>query len=500
MTAVDFTHGYQPPGVYIDEDATPLVSVTGVPPTLVALVGPSVGSQKNVEQVPLADIAVRLARQGIVQASVVVTRVDTGAVVPDTDYDLTPSGATTSPDFWTDLVRAVAAGTTANTLVNVSYSYTDPNFFVAKKFENYEDVKDAYGEPLNLVPQALGDPTYVAVLSPLSLAAKFAFENGAAQLVLCATAPMGTGSAAVRSAAGRTALAAALASIETDYAINVVVPITDGIIAADAINVGLDLTAHLNSTANDGFFRFGILGFDPAVGQATAPDVLLNTGAFRDRRLMVAYAAPQGMNFYNGGSNQYLSLGHQYLAAAYAGRMAALATQKSLTREIIRSFSGIAGMPLSNSLKNQYAAAGVAITEIDRLGQMTVRHAVTTDPTNVNTRESAVVRAKDALITLVQTGTERAGLIGQPIDETTTLSVKSVVSGLLENAKSSGLVVDYQDLAVRLRSTDPSVIEVKFAYRPAYPLNYIVVSFSINVTTGTVTNVTSTDNTNVQPN
>jgi hypothetical protein len=38
-----------------------------------------------------------------------------------------------------------------------------------------------------------------------------------------------------------------------------------------------------------------------------------------------------------------------------------------------------------------------------------VRHAVTTDMSNVNTRESAVVRAKDALVTPSQDGTTPPG-------------------------------------------------------------------------------------------
>jgi hypothetical protein len=51
-----------------------------------------------------------------------------------------------------------------------------------------------------------------------------------------------------------------------------------------------------------------------------------------------------------------------------------------------------------------------------------------------------------------------------------------------------GLLRDHQllhDLAVRqTSSTDPTVVEVKFAYKPAYPLNYIVISFSIDMSTG----------------
>jgi hypothetical protein len=47
--------------------------------------------------------------------------------------------------------------------------------------------------------------------------------------------------------------------------------------------------------------------------------------------------------------------------------------------------------------------------------------------------------------------------------------------------------VSYTTLQVRQSSGDPTIIEVKFQYQPAYALNYITVSFEVSVTTGAVT-------------
>jgi hypothetical protein len=204
---------------------------------------------------------------------------------------------------------------------------------------------------------------------------------------------------------------------------------------------------------------------------------------------MQVFANSAGLS-YNGPTGQSITLGHQYLAAAYAGRMAALPVQKALTREVLRSFAGIIGTPLSNSLKNQYAAAGVAITETSRLGQLIVRHGVSTDPSDLNTQEMSLTRARDSLVVLCQLGIDNAGLVGQPITAETPTTIKSVVAGLLEHAKLVGLFLDYTDLQVRQLSTNPSVIQVRFGYSPSYPLNYIVVTFSINVTSGETTDVT----------
>lgn len=477
---VDFTHGYQPPGVYIEEDPTPLVSTTGLPPVRVAIVGRALGHQSRTQQVTLSDTEVRLTARGIDATSVSVRKVADNSLLAAGEFQVTATatGPEGAQDYYTDIVLAVGASTDPGTAVWVTYDYVVPDYFAPRTLDNFEDIKALYGTPLNLNPQAVGDSAYRSVVSPLSLAAQIALQNGAAEVVLV---PLDVADNAT-SAAVRTALAAAYDKISTDYAVSLVVPLTDGVATADAPGVGLDLQAHVFSASNDGFLRTGVLGFDPAV--TTAPDSLVATGGFKSKRIMLAFASSAGLQVYNGNANQTVVVGHQYLAAAYAGRMAAMPVQKSLTKEQVAGFAGVAGTPLSNALKNQYAAGGVAVTEIDRLGRIVVRHGLTTDRTNINTAEMSVVRARDTMVTLLQNGVEQSGLVGQAIDDMTPLNVKSVISGLLEYAVSNGVFVSYDQLGVRQASTDPSVIEVKFAYRPAYPLNYILISFSINVTTG----------------
>jgi hypothetical protein len=482
---MDFSRNYLPPGVYIEESESTLVSVTGIPPTLVAIVGPATGYQVATEQVVLGADAVHLAHQGIDTTSASVTVASTGEAVASGDYTLTKVGTTTDQTYTTDLLRASGAEVADGTVVNLTYRYTDPEYFNPRRLTNFEDVKDAYGEPLNTTVATPGDTTYQYVTSPLSLAAMIAFQNGATELVLCAATPPGSGATtdAAKSTARRTALATAYTKVETDPAITVIVPITSGIADDDAVGVLGDFSGHLSSTATEGYFRFGILGFDPAVD--TAPDSMLAGSGVANRRLMLAYAGPAGLNMYSGAGNTSFAVGHSYLAAAYAGRMAALPVQYAITKQPIVGFSGLAGTPLANSLKNQYSAAGVAVAEVDRIGRLTVRHGVTTLTTNVNTREASVVRARDSMVTSLAEGMANSGLIGDPMDSDLLLSVKSAVSGILENAVAEGVIVSYSGLALRQTSTDPSVVEVKFAYKPAYPLNYITISFSIDMANGT---------------
>lgn len=484
--ALDFSRNYSPPGVYIEESESTLATATGIPPTEVAIVGPALGHQVNTEQLPLTAEDTRLTKKGIDTTSIVVTQALTGAAVALADYTATPTapGAGGTQDYWVDLALAADPEVTPGTVVFVTYRYTDPDYFVPKRFESFEDVKDVYGEPLNTVVATPGDTSYQYVLSPLSLAAMLAIQNGASDLVLCAATPPPAEATtdAAKSTARRTALAAAYVKLDSDPNVNVLVAVTTGIDDADAAGALTDLKTHITTTALDGYFRFGVIGFDPEV--ETAPDDLLETAGARDRRIMLAYAGPGGLTMYSGAGNASFPVGNQYLAAAYGGRMARLPVHYSLTKQVIAGFNGVAGTPLSKSLKNQYSTGGIAIAEQDRLRRLTVRHGVTTDPSNVNTREAAVVRAKDALVVALSEGMATSGLIGAPLDEDLILSVKSAVQGVLESAVSEETIVSYSGLTLRQLGTDPTVVEVKFAYKPAYPLNYIVISFSIDMSTG----------------
>lgn len=487
------TGGYSPPGVYVQETPTTQVTSTGIPPADVAIVGPGIGYQTYTEQVTLTEDGVVLAQQGIDTDSILVVRTDTSATLAvSQDYTAT-RGSGTGQAYSVTLARVQGGALTDDTLVTVTYNYTNPDYYTPRVLDNFGDVKAIFGEPLALSGPSAGDSNYVAVTSPISLAAKIAFENGAGELILAAAQPPdpSLSDPAQISAAKRQALAAAYELISTNYSAAIIVPVTDGLQDSDTSSAGNDLRAHVANASLAGYYRIGILGFDPAVD--TAPDQIISTGSFADARMVLAYASPQGMSYYNGAANQTLTLGHQYLAAAYAGLLSALPVQQGLTKQQIRSFNGIAGQAVSTSLKNRYASGGVAVTETDRLGATVCRHGLTTlGPSNLTQGEISLIRTGDYLLQLVQIGTEQAGLIGTPISVDTPDSIKSVVAGLLEHATTIGAILGYTGLAVRQQSVNPSVMEVEFAYQPAYPINYISIVFSIDTTTGlTATEATS---------
>lgn len=483
---MDFS-SYQTPGTYINEQQSSLVTVTGLPTPLVTIIGPSQGYQAVSEQGILGSVPVTLGQRGIAQTSVTVKRLDTGVTLASTEFVLTTSGDLPSGNYFTSIVIAPAALTPLGTSILTSYQYVDPNFYAPKVFSDFDDVKAAYGEPLNLVPPAPGASSYSSIVSPLSLAAKIAFQEGASAVLLVATTPppLTATTAAAISASNRAALLVGYSKVEQNYSAGVIVPLTDTIITADAGGVGADLRTHLDNTSANGFPRTGMLGFEAAV--TTIPPLLLSTGGFSDKRIMFHYCAPGGMAFYSSAISRYLALGHQYLAVAAGAVLVSGPPQRSLTAQGFTSFSGFSGAALATRDKNTYAAAGICITEVDRTGAIVVRHGVTTDPTSINTQEVSVVRGRDVMVELILNAIRQAKFIGSPLTSSTVVALKSVVSGALEYSVSSQAVLGYNNLKIRQRSTNPSIMEVSFGYAPIYPLNYIVLSFGIDLSAGSIT-------------
>lgn len=476
---------YQPPGTYIEEETTSLVSVFGVSPTVIGIVGPAVGYRSFTEAVTLTgNTPVALTKLGVFPpanvthgASFVVAAADGTAFTNTTDFTVAvgpgaDASASATLDNTTTIARA-GAGIPEGATVYVTYRYQDAAYYAPFRAQDYDDVKDAFGEPLNLVTGA--------ILSPLSLAAKVAFENGAREVVLVPT--LGTASGVTTAN-----LSAAIATLDSLPDVNVVVPLPVGITGTAAAPgdlpvVGASLAASLVSGANSSLYRVGILGFERTV--TADPGVL--SASFRSARVMLAW--PNRLNYYNGFNNTTIEVSGYYLAAAYAGRMAAQEVQIPLTKKQIRGFSGIPASVLQTmtaTQKNTWSAGGVAVAEVDRNSRLIVRHGVSTAVENINVREISLTRAKDAVVNLLQETMDRSDLIGQPIDAEMPIRIKGVVSGVLETVVGLGTIVAYQNLKVRQRSIDPSVIEVRFQYRPAYPLNYVVISFSINTQTGEV--------------
>lgn len=496
MTTPNFA-SYIHPGVYVEAGSSPTLAVSGVAPTVVCLIGSGVGYHTYQETISFAGgvNTVSLTQKGINAASIAVKGyvTDPNASGQSIPYTFAPDAGGTPHDY------SVATNTTGGTenstttitrssggkiedaypQVTVSYQYTDATYFQLNSFEDFSSIADTYGPAL--------DPATGALSSPLTFAAQCAVTNGANRIYTLALDPS-KGTVSQQFADAYQTLSASSSDV------NVVVPLFSGVTSSAALAGMLaTLNAALVQDAAKGVLRIAMVGLDQAYAGAAA-DVAALASGISSARIVLAY--PNQLNFFNGVTNTSVIVDGYYLAAACAGILVAQQPQMPLTQKVITGFSGFPAATarmLTPTNKDTMAKGGVTVVDLNRQSQLRVRHGLTTDYAGgVLLRELSLVRAQDALYNLLQTTMESSGLIGIPIDADTALSVKSIVAGALENAKSAtvGLIVDYSQLAVREQappSGDPTVIEVRFAYKPAWPLNYILVNFTVDTSNGAVT-------------
>lgn len=499
---LDFSQ-YRHPGVYVDAGTNPTLATAGVAPTVMCLIGSGVGYNTFVETISFASASsVVLTKHGINPASIQVRgyitdpnasgqsipylfQVDVGVTTHDYSVSTNTSGGV--ENSVTTITKSSGGKIeTSYPSVTVSYQYTDANYHALNVFDDYPSIAETYGPAL--------DPSTGALVSPLTFAAGVAILNGANQIYAIALNPI-TGTVAQQFADAYQTLSA------NNVNVNLVVPLLDGVTDQSALGGMLaTLNAALVADANKGTLRMAVTGLDQSFAGSIANVASLATG-ISSSRIVLAY--PNALEYYNGVLNATQTVDGFYLAAAYAGVLARQDPQMPLTHKLVQGFSAITASVLKTltvTNKDTLAKGGVAVVEPDRAGRLRVRHGLTTNYAGgVLNREISLIRSQDALYNLLQDTMENSGLIGIPITDTTALQVKSIVSGALETAKnsSSGLITDYNSLAVRQQappSGDPTVIDVRFAYKPPWPLNYILVSFTVDTSnaSNTISNLTTT--------
>lgn len=498
----DFTR-YLPPGVYVEDNSDPIVTSTGLPQSIVALIGPALGYQTATETLQIfASSGGVLANRGIFVTDVVgppaiakpvVRKLDNTLLEENTDYAflVDSSGITGSVTTIQRISNSpnVADGDT----VTVAYAYADTAYYQPQQHTDYDTIVSVYGLPMVTNPPT--NPNTTQVASPLSLAARMAIQNGAGTIMTVATNP--------NDGDLRVQFQKAYDKIATNYNTTLIVPalpddltVTTGTVAQFVQQLGQDLKSHVENASAAGFARMGFLGTPRNYIETDLSQEGL-AGSLDSKRVVLVF--PHNLSMFNSATSQITEVNGSHLAAAAAGRLSSLPVAQGLTKQGISGFQGLPDVvkqKMTKAYKDLLSGSGVAVAEIDRLNRLSIRHGVSTDMSALNTREISMTRIADTLYALVQTGMEAADLIGAPIDAEMTTRVRAALMTILEQAVLSDVIVAYSDLKVRQQippSGDPSVIECKFAYAPAVPLNYIVVQFQLNLTTGEVNDETITD-------
>lgn len=493
---------YTPPGVYVSDESTPAVTPRSVSTSTVTIIGPALGYETFSEVVTVYSAsATPLTQQGIYATAVtgppaiaapVVKNMAGVAMVYGDDYTFEvvtgTGGASTAvtkikrlSGTEGDLTAPSPNGLVDGAQVRITYAFTSASYYEPTLHEDYDQIVSMYGPAL--VSTAPSSPTASQVASALTLAAKIALENGAASVLCVPTNPT----------AGdyRAQLTAAYGKIEVDYRAQILVPLfVDGAYdtssGANMANLLSDVKNHCETAAADGYGRIAFTGAPSNYDNSSGHDALAIQQT--SRRLVLAY--PNRILTFNSAVNASTEVDGFYLAAAMAGRIARNPVARGLTRQSLTSFTGLpatVAQAMTRTFRNNLSRSGVSVAEINQANQLVVRHGLSTQMTSVLTQEISLTRVGDTLLQMVQTGMENSGLIGEPITVEMTTNVKSALLGLLEQAVSDAVIVSYANVLVRQQSADPSVIEATFSYKPAIPMNYIVVKFAVDLTTGDTT-------------
>lgn len=491
----DFLGVYSPPGIYTNPIKGPQLAVNSSLPAAVGLVGTTVGYKTFTESIQIADTdeanpeTYVLTQKGIITDTIVVRKRETlVAYLGPTD-----NGNTT--DFTVESVGGAPGSASAvygirrnpdsthipnDDVIQITYNYTDSAYFNAFTFYDYRDVTNTYGEPL----QWNESTKSVEIVSELSLAAKFAFLNGAYKVVCVAVDP-----------SGETATSGdynnAIDKLKDDSSVAIVVP-CNGISSADY------LKGHVSQQSNSRFERRAILGFDGRAAKVpteTRIGAAKSSGSGLDARIMMV--SPSQFSTYAPEIDKTITLGGQYMAASLAGMTVAMSFAQPLTHKYPVGWLGLSSDDtLLEGEMTTETTNGLCVIEYDRRKNIRVRHGVTTDPADLLSREWSITGQQDALVYRLRDYLDDANLIGQPIYNYTLVNVKASAEAALQSLVRDGLLVDYVGLAVRQLLTNPDVIEISFGWRPAFPLNYIVLTFAVSLTTGSVNVNSGTANRN----
>lgn len=490
---------YRQPGVTVEEVVTPSITPLLAAPALVCLVGKAQGYQTRTDQFVLSGTTA-VALPGLGDATLLDVLSVKDALDPSKGAS-DGSGYTETTDYTTQTssgtITRVGTGAIADgRLVNVTYQYVSDDYFLPVRCYDLGTVESRYGASLT--------PDGTAINSTLSYAASIAFENGASSVVCQPLFTRGTpGDPSTPQHQPSDTEAAAISSWgDTLYSlrdiedINIVVPV----VGQSAPNVGDATLLSIFQTVQDHIYFMkqqdqyivGLFGEDSSTNNAVAQksaiqqhagilrgryggdvaeqSVLINVSKFT--RSLPAYA-------------QSITLGAQYAAAALSGMLASRPVSSALTRKAVSGFISVAD-PRSMQEKNEDAAAGLLVIE-SKGGAVIVRHSITLDQTNAARRELSVVRAKHRMIESVRDTLDRQ-VVGQIIaDGNAPGIVRQTVIGVLELLRQSRDLVDYTGVDARLLSLDPTTIQVRFSYRPSFPLNYVDIQFSIDMSNGTIT-------------
>lgn len=496
---------YRPPSVTITEEVSPQTSSSLAAPAVPCLVGVAQGFQTRTDQFVLSGTSATTlpglpdnAKLQNVTSVVDAFDPSKGAIdgsgyVATSDFTVSAANAT--------ITRKADGAIADGTVVNVTYAFVPDNYYEAIRLYDLASIEARFGPALTSDGQGIH--------SPLSYAAAIAFENGASDIVLqplfTLTTPADPSS--VRKQPTPTDVSApatwstTLQALRSNDDVNLITPVVGqsdtNVGDATLLSIFQVVQDHIRYMQTQDQFIIAVFGEDRSASNSVATAATLRShattlkgryGGLVAEQTVLLSPAKFSKSLPTAGTS--IVIGGQYAAAALMGAVASRAVSSSLTRKYLSGLNSILD-PRGLQDKNTDAASGLLVLE--QKGQnIQVRHAITLDDSSSARQELSVVRAKHRMIESLR-DTVDSQIVGQIVaDDQAVGKVETTITSVLSRLRQVGDIVDYANVSARLLTNEPTTIEVKFSYRPAFPINYVNIAFSIDLNTGAVSTTTTT--------
>lgn len=508
---------YQVPGVYVTQSGTSLTTQNPTDLNILFVVdqplaGANTDTFNNVTVTSGATIG---------QLSVpMVNNTSTSGYTTYSGYTVTwVSGTTTvTGTYGTNFTISTASGQPFSVLstsgttsgvglpsgtVNITYGH---NWAAYGTYYNYNSLAATLGAAVS----------GTSISSPGTLAGQLAFQNGAntVQILPVARVSNPTASTAAVSDWIRT-FSTVGTSNDTTYlasfpSVDVVVPLYGFVSAGQVVpysggTVASALSTYLINQYNVGVYQRAFIGVDGTANQVTSSAMQALASGFGSSsagtRVSLAFPASinynPGLSTVTGLTNVNFNVSGAYLAAALAGTFVGQTdVEVPITNKQIFGFNYVPNQISINDAQTNYLPYGITTAYQKRDGNLWCLQGLTTNVTNWLTQEISINAIGDRLARNISSDLNNSYIIGGPLTSITVNTALAIVQGTLINAKRSGLIQSYQNLAYTLASPNPTTIYITFQYSPTYPVNYIQVTFSLNTSTGAVI-AQSTNNPNL---
>jgi hypothetical protein len=161
------------------------------------------------------------------------------------------------------------------------------------------------------------------------------------------------------------------------------------------------------------------------------------------------------------------------LAAGLAGMLSSpnINSGEPITKKNFQMFTSITN-PFTREEMNRIAGAGNTIIEIQD-GTPKVRHFLTTQPTNVLTREGKVTRQKIDISRTLKLVLDATVIGKRLLNRATIALVESVISQTLDSKKDNLVIADYEITKLEISQTEPAQLDVEVEIKPMLDLDWV---------------------------